>query len=564
MSALGRTLLVRLSVALAVLALVAAFVLLSRAFRSAQSSRASPRQAAPSPESEPAPRISPRPPRRQPAAFAPEAAVLDVAIPEPSALDPMRIRDPGSVLIARQLFEGLTKWDPVKREVVPGAARSWRVTRGGRRFVFKLRPGMRFHNGKPVRAGDFVYAFDRIALKKNASELAFTLEHVSGFREVNKLGRESHLEGLRAPGPRTLVIELAQPFQDLPALLTHPALVPLDRAAVAKSTRFLRAPTGNGAFKMAEPWVPGQPVVLKSFERFMDRPQLDGIRFVPYRSASTSWLQFVRGQLDVAEVPLGQFEAAAEHFGRRAFHRSLTSYYYGFNLRSRQLQDVRLRKAVSLAIDRERIGREVLEGTLEPPRGIIPAGLPGFSESLCSSLCTYSPDRARALLQRVPPRSRRLTLQFPSGDPHDRIARAVRRDLTAVGLDARLQGLQLPRYLKLLREGKQSVYRLGWIAEYPVADVFLSPLFRSTSPENHSGFKSKRVDRLLSAAHRRASPTARRRLYLRAERLILQRMPIVPIGSFLSHWAVQPAVKNVVFDGLGGFDAAGVSVVEEE
>ena len=561
MPALGRTLLVWLSLALGVLALVAAFLLLSRAFRSADGGRAAP-EAAPPPE--PAPRVAPRPPPREPAVFTNDAAVLDVAVPEPSALDPMRIRDPGSVLIARQLFEGLTKWDPVKKQVVGAAAQSWRVARGGRRFVFKLRPGMRFHNGRPVRASDFVYAFDRIALKKNASELAYTLEHISGFRDVNKLGRESHLEGLKAPRARRLVIELTEPFQDLPALLTHPALVPLDRSAVAKSTRFLRAPTGNGPFKMAEPWVPGQPVVLKSFERFMQAPKLDGIRFVPYRSASTSWLQFVRGQLDVAEVPLGQFDAAAEHFSRRGFHRLLTGYYYGFNLRSKPLRDLRLRKAVSLAIDRARIGREVLEGTLEPPRGIVPAGVPGFDENICSSLCTYSPTRARALVQKVPSKARRLTLQFPAGEPHDAIARAVRRDLSAVGLDVRLQALQLPRYLKLLRDGKQSLYRLGWIAEYPLADVFLSPLFRSTSPENHSGFKSRRVDRLLSAAHRRPSQAARRKLYLKAEGLIMQRVPIVPIGSFLSHWAVQPTVKGVVFDGLGGFDAAGVSLGEEE
>ena len=201
--------------------------------------------------------VTPPDPEQTSQVFDESDTVLNVAISEPATLDPMRIQDPGSVLVARQLYEGLTRWDPVEEEVVAATAESWRVSNGGRTFTFKLRPGMTFHDGSPVTAQDFVYAFDRIAQKENASDLAYTLDRVSGFTEVNQLGRGRHLAGLVAPSELILVIRLDEPFYDFPAVLTHPALVPLSKTRVQSIDDFLAAPVGNGPFKIAEAWSPG-------------------------------------------------------------------------------------------------------------------------------------------------------------------------------------------------------------------------------------------------------------------------------------------------------------------
>ena len=226
--------------------------------------------------------------------------VLDVAIRDPVTLDPMRIQDPGSVLVARQLYEGLTRWDPVSEKPRPAAAESWEVGEGGRRFTFRLRPGMSFHDGTPVLAQSFVSAFDRIALKANASDLAYVLELVEGFAAANELGQTDHLIGLRAADPLTLVITLSEPYYDFPTLLTHPALVPLPDAALAGSDSFLSTPIGNGPFQMATSWSPGEVVVLRSFPGFIRTPDLDGIRFIPFPDAAASWMRFEEGVLDVA------------------------------------------------------------------------------------------------------------------------------------------------------------------------------------------------------------------------------------------------------------------------
>ena len=507
--------------------------------------------------------VTPPNPAATSAVFDATDDVLNVAIPEPSTLDPLRIQDPGSVLVARQLYEGLTRWDPIEEKVRPAAAESWRASNGGRTFTFKLREGMTFHDGTPVAARDFRFAFDRIALKENASDLAYTLDRVSGFTEVNQLGRSRHLAGVAAPNDLTLRITLDEPFYDFPAVLTHPALVPLPARRVNRIDDFLAAPVGNGPFKMAELWSPGQPVILEAFPGFIETPDLDGIRFLPFPDAAASWLLFRDGELDVAEVPAGQIEDAEQAYGDQGFRPFLASYYYGFNLRSKSLKSIKLRRAINRAIDREAITATIYNGTMTPPRGIVPAGMPGFQENICAVVCRYSPSVARSLLQEVKAKDRKLVLEFTKGDPHDQVAGMIRSDLKEVGFDVRIRAFPFSQYLRRLRDGDQGVYRLGWIAEYPVADVFLSPLFGTGSSDNHSGFSSDKVDALLREAHAEPSEGRRVQLYIEAEKEILKQVPVVPIGSFVTHWAAQPRVRDLNFDVMGGFDAVNVFLEDE-
>lgn len=488
--------------------------------------------------------------------------VLTVAIQEPSTLDPMRLQDPGGVLVARQLFEGLTSWDPVEEKVIPAAAESWKVSDGGRTFTFKLRQGMSFHDGTPVTSKDFAFAFDRIAAKSNASDLAYALEDIRGFVEVNQLGDAQHMSGVRTPQPETLVIELTDPFYDFPVVLTHPSLVPVPRAAVVDQDRFLTTPVGNGPFHIAQSWSPGDPVLLKAFLGFYETPEIDGIRFLSYPDAAASWLPFLNEDIDIAEVPAGEIGSARESFGEQGFKPFLATYSYGLNVDSPQLDDVRVRRAINQAIDRETIVQTVYRGTLTPPRGIVPAGTPGFQENICVKLCAYAPDAARAAVRKLKPKDRKVTLEFSGTQPHPKVARLIKGDLEEAGFDVKVSSYAFPKYLKRLRSKDSSMYRLGWIAEYPTADAFLRPLFDAQSPDNHSGFSSSKVDALLERARATASDGKRVQLYISAEKAILDNIPIAPIGSFLAHWAAQPRVQGFLFDHTGGFDAVGIELAE--
>jgi oligopeptide transport system substrate-binding protein len=202
----------------------------------------------------------------------------------------------------------------------------------------------------------------------------------------------------------------------------------------------------------------------------------------------------------------------------------------------------------------------VYRGAMSLPRGIVPVGMPGFQENICVEVCEFEPERAKALVAKLPRKKRTMLVEFSGGRPHPSVARMVRADLVAAGLDVKLRSHPFPRYLKRLRSEDHGMYRLGWIAEYPAPDTYLSSLFSASSPDNHSGFSSSKVDDLLDRARRTRSDGKRVQLYIEAEKAIMAAVPIAPIGSFLTHWAAQPRVQGFILDQMGGFDAVGVSI----
>jgi ABC-type oligopeptide transport system substrate-binding subunit len=188
--------------------------------------------------------------------------------------------------------------------------------------------------------------------------------------------------------------------------------------------------------------------------------------------------------------------------------------------------------------------------------------MPGFATNVCDKLCDHSPRRARAIVSKLKVKQRKLELQYTRGQPHKRVARAVAADLERVGFKVRVVSFGFTQYLRRLKASDHEMYRLGWIAEYPVADVFLSSLFESDAPDNHSGLESRTIDALLRKAHRIKDEAKRVRAYRKAEKLILEAVPLAPIGSFVTRWAAQDQVEGIVFDVLGGFDAGPISLSE--
>jgi oligopeptide transport system substrate-binding protein len=494
------------------------------------------------------------------ASFEDEANVLNVAVHEPNSLDPMRVQDPASALITRQLYEGLTRWDAAKERVRPAAAETIEVSDDARTFTITLRDDATFHNGDPVTAQDFAFAFDRIALKKNGADIAYLLELVKGFDAVNAFGDAKSLRGIKTPDARTLIIELSEPYANFPAVLTHPSLVPLPEKAFKASDEFTARPIGNGPFELAQSFELGTAVVLRAVEGHFQDPDIEGIRFLPFPDAASSWVPFTNDQLDITEVPTTRIEQARKDYGDDGFVPLLVGSYYGFNLESDELEDPRKRLAINLAIDRNSLAQDIFAETLQVPRGIVPHGMPGFADDACGDLCRFDAGEARRLVRKLPEGRRRVTLEYTREQLQGRVARRIRNNLEQVGLDVRLRAYPFNRYLERLSDGDHSMYRLGWIGEYPDPYVFLSALFASDSPDNHTGFGSKRVDSLLAQAQRESDETARLNLYRRIEEVVLEQVPLLPVGSFRMFWAAAPRVRGVQFDVLGGFDAAGISL----
>ena len=188
--------------------------------------------------------------------------------------------------------------------------------------------------------------------------------------------------------------------------------------------------------------------------------------------------------------------------------------------------------------------------------------MPGFEDDVCIDLCSFDPDAASALVRKLSKKKRSITLDFTRGEPHGEVAAEIESQLEEAGFEVKVKGYAFEPYLKRLRDGDHRFFRFGWIAEFPVPDVFLSSLFEGQSPDNQTAFQNQKVDALLREAHAEKDPEKRLNLYLKAERKILAEVPVVPIGSFVIHWVAGPGVEGLEFDVMGGFDAVGISLTE--
>lgn len=476
---------------------------------------------------------------------------LRVAVRDLATLDPGRASDPGARLAAAQVFDSLTSVDPATGHVQGAAARSWSASADGRVWSFLLRKA-RFHDGSAVVAADFKRAFDRVA--RPGSDVAFQLEMVAGFQQSRTGARA--LAGVSAPAPYRLVIRLASPFWELPAVLSHPALAPLPRRAESDPRGFAARPVGNGPFRLLR-FSPGRTA---SLERYDDHPggtsYLDAVEFRVVRDVNDGWRAFLAGEVDVAEVPSTILAGEGGRYARAGFSPYWAAVYYGPNLRLAKYARADVRRAMSMAINREAVARIVYGGAKDPATGLLPRGLRGYRPGACGP-CAADRERARAILSAAFPRAPlsvaidHLDAPLPRAE-----ARAIAADLRGVGVRASLRAHGARAYESLLRAGKQDFAELGWLSEVSSPDWFLAQQLRGGSRNNPTGFADRRFDYLIDRA--RATKNEGRRLaeYRRAESRALDLMPLIPIVFFRNRTAVAARVRGFALDGAGVFDAS--------
>lgn len=488
-------------------------------------------------------------------------APLRIAIRQPFTLDPVLARDPAAVLVARQIFEPLVQFDPETLALEPAAASSWRAYDGGKRFVFKLRRGAKFHNGSPVEAEDVRYGLNRLASQDTRSDLAFLLESVEGFKEVNETTTAPELSGVLAPDASTVEIRLTSPWYEFPYVLTHPATAPLPRAQLqANASGFKEAPIGSGPYRLNGSAPRGTDVSLLRFEDYSRvKPPIEAARFLIYEPGK-QWKDFEAGLVDVAEVPASRLRAGESKYGSRGFSPVAAGVYLGFNLA--RLPDLRLRQAVSMGLDRARIAHDVYSGVMSPASSLIPPGLTGHQQGSCSSLCRFDPTAVRSLLSLVFPAGENppLGLDYQQGAAQDALAKALQAHLTAAGLTLSPRSYALPEFFKILDERRQNIFRIGWAADYPLADWFLSPLLHSSSQDNYTGLADPEIDRLISDARAESQPEKRNRLYRAIEKRAVAQAAVVPVGFLRNHWAAPSRIRGFYIDRIGGFQISRLSV----
>jgi ABC-type transport system substrate-binding protein len=466
-----------------------------------------------------------------------DGGVLRVGIEAPRSLDPAGARSPSDAIAADLLYDGLTAVD-AKGAVVPALADRWQAAPDQTKWDFHVRTGAMFSNGQPVTPAAIVASLERA--RSTGTDLL-----KSGLGVVRSI---------TAPAADLVHLELAEPFADLPALLSNPGYGVVGPGWTAD------APVGSGPFRFDRR--DGDVLHLVKAGTAAGSPHVDGVD-LHLADAATSFEAFKAGTLDVSLVPPSASDEAAEKAGRTNFVPYVAEVFYGFNLKSPKFADGRFREAIVHAVDRKAIGDVVYGGSVEPIDGPVPRGLPAFQPRPCNVRCTHDVARAKALLaEAFPPGSGAsppaIAIDYDADPTQEAVAKAIQANLAAVGINASLRPHPVADYAQVVGKGEQELFRLGWVGLYPAADAFLTPLFRSGSETNVTGFSVPAVDDVLRAARAEPDPAARLEKYRDAERRIMDLVPIIPIAQFETLAVAARRVHGLAFNPLGSFDASSV------
>ncbi len=472
---------------------------------------------------------------------------------EPETLDPSLAADESSVTIARSLFEGLLRPPVGQGEPRPGVASAYEVAADGLVYVFRLRPEARWSDGRPVVADDFVYAWRRVLQPETGSRSAPLLDVVAGAEAFRRGQAPPEAIGLRALDPTTIEVRLDTPAPFFLSLLTYPAFAPVRRDVVEAGRGQWTRPgrlVGNGAFRLVE-HDPKVRVVVERNPHYWNAEEvaLDRVEFVFLEDERTAWDWYRAGRVDWLKGTLTRDLLPLARRLRDEFHADpvLCTYYTALRVDRPPLDDARVRRALDLAVDKERLVREVLLGGQAPARSLVPAVIRDATGYVPPEGESFDPGRARGLLSEVeaergplPP----ITWLYNQGEVHRLVGEFLQAQWRQhLGIEVRLQALEWKMLLDRLRRGDFQAARASWCADVVDPGNFLE-VFESQGPSNYSGFADAEYDRLTESARRERDAQARLARYREAEARLIEARPILPLYHYTRLYLLNPRVRG--------------------
>ncbi len=472
---------------------------------------------------------------------------------EPASLDPAEAADNFSFQVLQDLYEGLTIESPTG-DVLPGVAASWTISPNGTEYTFHIRPNARWSNGKPVRAQEFVIAWQRVLDPQRGSQASDALRIIAGASQIISGSLPPSALGAFAPSDDVLVVRLESPAPYILQVLTHSAAFPVYSEAAAR-THTADIWVSNGPYILHR-WLPGARLELTRNTSYWDSSNVS-IQTVEYQISSDQNSQLTRyraGQLDMTDiVPSSAIPwIHAEHPKELVVAPFLATAYLGLNLSVPNLaSNVQIRKALAMAIDRNRVA--ALQGFGQAPAyGLVPPGTWNYSPQ---NWQWSGQDDSNRIME-----ARRLYAEAGYSTKNPLHLRLLYNANSVIGQTAVLVAamwketlgvettLTEEEYRVFLQsrhdKSRWDVARLGWTADFNDASNFLDA-FRKDSSNNDAGYSNASFDSLLDEAARTPDPQNRRQSLEAAERIMLNDYPILPLYYFVSKRLVKPYIKGV-------------------
>lgn len=475
---------------------------------------------------------------------------------EPQSLDPHKSEGVPESNLQRDLYEGLTNDSP-DGGIEPGAASAWTISEDGLVYVFHMREDARWSNGDPVTAHDFVYGLRRSVDPATLSNYSIMLRPILNAEAIIAGQMPPEALGVRAIDDLTLEIRLNGPTPYFLGVLTHSASYPVHRPTVERyGDRWARPGrlVSNGAYRLRD-WVMQSHIVLERNPYYWDNGNttIDEVWFYPIENQSTELQRYRADALDMTyDLPFRQLAWIRSNLADElVISEYLGVYYYGLNVTQPPFKDnVALRHALYLAIDREILTRQVTTAGEIPAYGYVP-GVANY-EQVVPEWAEWTQEERVAEARRLYEAAGyshdnplRLQILYNTHENHRTIAVAISSMWQeALGIETELVNEEWKVYLETRRTKQDTqVFRAGWIGDYNDAYNFLE-ILHSESGLNDSGWDNERYDELLEQSSQEKDLERRARIMRQAEGILLEEMPVIPVYFYVTKRLVKPWVGN--------------------
>lgn len=479
---------------------------------------------------------------------------------DPETLDPQKTSTVVESDILLDVFEGLVTYD-ASANIVPGVAESWTVSDDGKVYTFRLRPGLKWSNGDPLVAEDFVYSFRRLMKPETGAKYANVLYTIKNAEAVNKGEAKPETLGARALDDRTLEIALEYPAPYFIAQLAHQTGMPVHPASVERfGSDFVKPQNfvSNGPF-VVKSFTPNDKLVLERNPSYRDAAgvKLDQVVYFPAEDRSAALRRFQAGEFHTYnDVPTEQLKFIRQSLGDRfKVAPYLGTYYFAFNTAKPPLNDARVRQALAMVVDREFLAEQIWGGTMVPAYSFVPPGIGNYGEPALvdwKDLAQFDrEEKALALLKEAGygPGRNPLTIEirYNTSENHKNTAVALAEMWKPLNVEVKLINSDLKTHYALLRDkGDYDVARAGWIADYSDPQNFLFLGESDNKGLNYASWTSAEFDALMRKAAQETDLAKRATLLHEAEAVMLREMPYLPLMYYGS--------KNLVSDKVEGWE----------
>jgi oligopeptide transport system substrate-binding protein len=486
---------------------------------------------------------------------------------EPGSIDPHKASGDWENRIIGDYIEGLVAEDAMA-EAIPGQAESWEVSEDGLVYTFHLRDGIQWSDGVPVTAGDFEYAFRRLFDPATASEYAYLQFPIKGGSEIAEgtIPVDSPEFGVKAIDDQTLEITLEGPTPYFLQALTHYTAYPVPKHVVEEfgdNWTNVGNVVGNGPYQVVE-WVPGNYVRSVKSDTYYDAEnvQIDEVYYYVQDDLAAAFNRYRAGEYDIlTDLPFDQQQFVTENLpGEGRFAPFAGIHYYVINQEREPFDDVNVRKALSIAINREIIGPDIW-GSGEPPAyGWVPPGTANYE-----GVEPYMPEwasqpyeerlaEAKELMAAAgytPENPLQLQIRYNTNDNHQRLAVAISAMWQEIGVQAELFNSETPVHYDALRAGDFQVGRAGWLLDYSDPSNTLELLKTGTLSggemnwgNNYGRYSNPEFDALLDQAAQERDLEARAALLGKAEALAMDDFGAIPLAYYLAANVVKPYIQG--------------------